>query len=94
MYKVKKDGKDFAILDSPVYLKVLSNGTFGLSSKEDAEAIIMNDVIYHLAGARPLDMELEEVLLDPVDGGFYLNSQVVANSTAIDDIVVSMLENK
>lgn len=94
MYKVKKDGKDFAILESPVYLRLLTNGTLGLAEKEDAEAIIMNDTIYHIAGRGAIGMEAEDVLLEFTDGAFYLNTQVAANSSAIDDIIISMIENK
>ena len=80
--------------ERPTYVKPLDNGSLGLCSEADAHGIAYEGEVYHLNG-KPAIENAETIVLAEVDAGKITSidqAAIAANSTAIDNILVTMLE--
>lgn len=93
MYKVIKDGEQIALIEKPVYIKCLGDGTFTPATEVDCQGIAVDSVPYNLFGCNSMDCVTETVMLCECDGGIeienYIKSvdvsdQVNAHNTAAD----------
>lgn len=94
MYQINKNGITLGLTERPTYIKPLDNGSMGLCSASEAHGIAYEGEIYHLSGMPELG-DAETVVLAEIDAGKLAGAdqkQIAANTAAIDDIIVSMLE--
>lgn len=55
MYQFYKNGKNIATINTPIWTKMQSNGCFGPANYDNAEGVVLNSVIYHLANRPELE---------------------------------------
>lgn len=84
MYAVYKDGVLIGYVQEPVYIRMQSNGFYGLATEETADGVSINGQPYHLFGRKHLD-GLETVQLYKEDAGPQL-----FKATAIDQVVADI----
>lgn len=91
MYRITLNGELLAICDTPNFIKVdPDTGCYVQASKEEAEGIAVKSMPYSLPGHSLNGNPVADI--QEVDGGILLMSDINANSKAIDEIIVAMLE--
>lgn len=75
MYKVFKDCEQIAIIEKPVYIKSLSDGTFTPATEADCQGIAINSVPYNLFGCTAMDGVTDTVVLCECDGGIVMTNK-------------------
>ena len=75
MYKVIKDGEQIALIEKPVYIKCLSDGTFTPATEADCQGIAVDSVPYNLFGCNSMDCVTETVMLCECDGGIVMTNK-------------------
>ena len=108
MYKVMKECEQIALIENPIYIKCLSDGTFTPATEADCQGIAVDSVPYNLFGCNPMDGVTETVVLCECDGGIELINhsqsastitdgtfagQVVANEEATSDLSMAQVRN-
>lgn len=95
MYKILKDGALIALVDKPRYIKFNeSSGAYVEVPITQATGIAVHSTPYALAG-HELSGSAGTVTVVPVETGeilFTNQTDIAANTAAIDDIIVAMLE--
>lgn len=97
MYKIidTKDGAVIGRTEAPLYIKIkVSTGCYIQTGAESAQGIAYRGTAYNLQGREPLGAE-DTVILIETDAGTEtdeISSALAENSTAIDNIIISMLE--
>ena len=70
MFTITKSGVEIAVTERPTYIRLQSNGAFGLCSREQAQGVAWNGIPYHVEGFPAIDREgVETVVLTEIDGG-------------------------
>ena len=70
MYTITKNGTEIAVTERPTYIRLQSNGAFGLCTREQAHGVAWEGVPYHVEGFPAIDREgVETVVLTEIDGG-------------------------
>lgn len=70
MYSITLSGVEIAVVDRPTYIRLQSNGAFGLCSREQAQGVAYESTPYHVDGMPAIDREgVETVVLTEIDGG-------------------------
>lgn len=92
MYTITKSGVEIAVTERPTYIRLQSNGAFGLCTREQAQGVAWEGVPYHVEGMPAIDREgIETVTLTEIDGGKrvtraeYKNKQLTAQLKAAGD---------
>lgn len=87
MYKVTKDNQILALVDEPTYVRMQSNGCYGLCELPEAQGIALDGTVYHLVGAEPLE-GTEDVSTEYVDNGTLLFEK--ADKADVDAITAAI----
>ena len=70
MYTITKSGLEIAVTERPTYIRLQSNGAFGLCNREQAQGIAWEGTPYHVEGMPEFDREgVQTVSLAEIDGG-------------------------
>ena len=70
MYTITISNVEIAVIDRPTYIRLQSNGVFGLCSREQAQGVAYESTPYHVEGMPAIDREgVETVVLTEIDGG-------------------------
>lgn len=96
MYNIVKDGAVLALTERPNYVRRQENGYFAICEAQDAQGIVHNGTVYHLAGREALEGQ-ETVVLEQVDGGTEMENTklAVADADAMNvdqELRLTMLE--
>ncbi len=83
MYKVFKDCEQIAIIEKPVYIKSLSDGTFTPATEADCQGIAVDSVPYNLFGCTAMAGVTETVVLCECDGGMEMKDIYAAVNNAV-----------
>ena len=85
MYNIVKDGAVLAMTEKPSYVRRQGNGYFAVCEEQEAQGIVHNGTVYHLAGREALEGQ-ETVVLEQVDAGADLGAtkQTVADADAMN----------
>lgn len=96
MYTITKSGVEIAVTERPTYIRLQSNGAFGLCTREQAQGVAWEGVPYHVEGMPAIDREgIETVTLTEIDGGKRItqNEQQAASSRKIAEVAfITMAE--
>lgn len=96
MYTITKSGVEIAVTERPTYIRLQSNGAFGLCTREKAQGIAWEGTPYHVEGFPAIDREgIETVTLTEIDGGKRItqNEQQAASSRKIAEVAfITMAE--
>lgn len=96
MYRIikEKTGAEVGSTEKPIFIRKKSNGCYVQTSEAEAQGIAFKGTPYNLFGREGVGAD-ETVMLVEFDGGDAVSdigAAVDANSAAIDDIIISMLE--
>lgn len=94
MYKIIENDTLIAIVDEPRYIRRTSAGVYVQTTVLEATGIAVHSTPYALAG-HELSGSAGTVTVVPVETGeilFTNQTDIAANTAAIDDIIVAMLE--
>ena len=96
MYKIinTKDGTEIGSTETPRFIKKKSTGCYIQTDEQNAQGVAYNNVAYNLQSRDGIDAD-DTVFLIEVDGGVESDktaAAVAANSAAIDELVITMLE--
>lgn len=73
MYQIIKENKVLAIVGTPTWVRMQDNGSFGLSTQEQAHGVVVNGMVYHVEGCPGIE-GTEDVSVIEIDDGVYANS--------------------
>lgn len=88
MYQIIKDGSVFALVESPVYIRLHENGCYVQTTFDQAQGISIQGTPYQLLGRDSIGTDLETVGISELDGG----SVVIAQQNNINELIRTMLE--
>lgn len=88
MYQIFKDGGVFALVETPIYIRLHENGCFVQATPEQAQGIAIQGTPYQLLGRESMERDLEVVGISEVDGG----SVVITQQNNINEMIRTMLE--
>lgn len=77
MFKIIKEDKVFGTVATPAWVKLQDNGCFGLCTEGDARGVVVNGVVYHIAGKPELPGN-DTVVVAPIDEIAYQQEQTSA----------------
>lgn len=77
MFKIIKEDKILGTVATPTWVKLQDNGCFGLCTEEDAHGVVVNSVVYHIAGKPELPGH-NTVVVAPIDEIAYQQEQTSA----------------
>lgn len=95
MYTIFKNSAPLGYTDSPVFIRLQSNGCYGLCDVKEAQGVVFNGTPYHLLG-KPDIPGLETVMVVETDGGPLvetLQAKTTAMTTTnqmLEDCIVEM----
>lgn len=97
MYQIILNGSELAVTERPTYIRLQSNGAYGLCERADAQGIAYEGTPYHVQGFPDLGGEdIQTVILYEIDGGKRLMNtaaQAAATRTLTEIAFVTMAEN-
>ena len=74
MYRVFKNGEQIALIEKPVYIKCLSDGTFTPATEADCQGVAIDSVPYNLFSCTAMAGVTETVVLCECDGGIEIKN--------------------
>ena len=77
MYVFKKDGKEVAAQEWPVWVQMQENGCYGLCDEAQAQGVVLGGKVYSLSNRTPME-GTEEVAAEVVESVPYLRTKVDA----------------
>ena len=77
MFKIIKEDKVLGTVATLTWVKLQDNGCFGLCTEEDAHGVVVNGVVYHIAGKPELPGH-DTVVVAPIDEIAYQQEQTSA----------------
>lgn len=75
MYVFKRDGREVAAQEWPVWVQLQENGCYGLCNAADAQGVVLGGVVYSLSNRTPME-GTEEVVAEVVESVPYLREKV------------------
>ena len=95
MFKIIKEDKVLGTVATPAWVKLQDNGCFGLCTEEDAHGVVVNGVVYHIAGKPELPGH-DTAVVAPIDEIAYQQEQTSAQEAERLQINTSLaaLENE
>lgn len=91
MYVFKKDSKEVAALDLPVWVKLQPNNCYGLCSEADAQGIQFGGIVYSIEGKEVLP-NTEVLTMSIVDSVPYLNEKISQQETKLQEQAEALAE--
>ena len=96
MYKIinTNDGTEIGSTERPRFIKKKSTGCYIQTDEQNAQGVAYDNIAYNLQGRDGIGAD-ETVFLIEVDAGAESDktvAAVAANSAAIDELVIAMLE--
>lgn len=88
MYQVIKDNMVMAYVDSPVFIRMHTNGCYVAATEDEAQGIAIQSTPYHILGREDLPGAVATVMTVKIDGGILAAEQ----KRAIDGLIVNILE--
>lgn len=83
MYQILKNGQTIGYAEKPNYICRLDNGSWGLCTEREAEAIAFDEAVYPLQGKAEID-GAQTVLVTEVDRGRLMEEIQAKNAASID----------
>ena len=77
MFKIIKEDKVLGTVATPAWVKLQDNGCFGLCTEKDAHGVVVNNVVYHIAGKPELPGH-DTAIVAPIDEIAYQQEQTSA----------------
>ena len=77
MFKIIKEDKVIGTVATPAWVKLQDNGRFGLCTEKDAHGVVVNNVVYHIAGKPELPGH-DTAIVAPIDEIAYQQDQTSA----------------
>lgn len=74
MYRITKDGAILATLTNVTYIRKQDNGSYGLCEEADAQGLVLNGTVYHVAGLPELP-DVETVSVSEISEFAYREEQ-------------------
>lgn len=91
MYVFKKNNKEVAALDLPVWVKLQANNCYGLCSEDEAQGIQFGGTVYSIAGREAMP-NTDVVTMDLVDSVPYLNEKIAEQATQLQEQAEALAE--
>ena len=91
MYVFKKDSKEVAALDLPVWVKLQPNNCYGLCGESDAQGIQFGGIVYSIEGRETMP-NTEVVLMSIVDSVPYLNEKLAQQANQLQEQAEALAE--
>ena len=98
MYVFKRDGREVAAQEWPVWVQLQENGCYGLCNAADAQGVVLGGVVYSLSNRTPME-GTEEVTAEVVESVPYLRekmdtieSQLSLQTSATEVVFVTLAE--
>lgn len=90
MYTIFKNSAPLGYTDSPVFIRLQSNGCYGLCKPQEAQGVVFNGTPYHLLG-KPDIPGLETVMVVETDGGYAMEKATKVDQIRADLDFISVM---
>lgn len=91
MYVFKKDNKEVAALDLPIWVKLQANNCYGLCSESDAQGIQFGGTVYSIEGRETMP-NTDVVIMSIVDSVPYLNEKLAEQANQLQEQAEALAE--
>ena len=91
MYVFKKDSKEVAALDLPVWVKLQPNNCYGLCGESDAQGIQFGGIVYSIEGRETMP-NTSVVTMEVVDSVPYMNEKIFKQETQLKEQAEALAE--
>lgn len=91
MYVFKKDSKEVAALDLPVWVKLQPNNCYGLCGESDAQGIQFGGIVYSIEGRETMP-NTDVVSMSIIDSVPYLNEKIAEQATQLQEQAAALAE--
>lgn len=90
MVRFTVNGIVIALVQDPVWVNLLNNGTYGLCTYDDAQGVVLNGVVYNMPGHNIAPTE--EIEYEIIESGTYIMQKDIETEQMLTDLDIANIE--